>query len=62
MAWRLITYRLPAGQREAEWAEFVSDCGKYEAELAGEAAAHRAVEILAGAAPDTRRPRMSRTG
>ena len=22
--------------REAEWAEFVSDCGKYEAELAGE--------------------------
>jgi hypothetical protein len=26
------------GQREAEWAEFVSDCGKYEAELAGEVA------------------------
>ena len=26
------------GQREAEWAEFVSDCGKYEAELAGELA------------------------
>jgi hypothetical protein len=25
-------------QREAEWAEFVSDCGKYEAELAGEIA------------------------
>ena len=25
-------------QREAEWAEFVSDCGKYEAELAGEVA------------------------
>jgi hypothetical protein len=23
-------------QREAEWAEFVADCGKYEAELAGE--------------------------
>ena len=23
-------------QREAEWGEFVSDCGKYEAELAGE--------------------------
>ena len=23
-------------QREAEWAEFLSDCGKYEAELAGE--------------------------
>jgi hypothetical protein len=26
------------GQREAEWTEFVSDCGKYEAELAGEVA------------------------
>ena len=26
------------GQREAEWGEFVSDCGKYEAELAGEVA------------------------
>lgn len=26
------------GQREAEWAEFVADCGKYEAELAGEVA------------------------
>jgi hypothetical protein len=26
------------GQREAEWAEFISDCGKYEAELAGEVA------------------------
>jgi hypothetical protein len=25
-------------QREAEWTEFVSDCGKYEAELAGEVA------------------------
>lgn len=25
-------------QREAEWAEFVSDCGKYEAELASEVA------------------------
>ena len=25
-------------QREAEWREFVSDCGKYEAELAGEVA------------------------
>ena len=25
-------------QREAEWGEFVSDCGKYEAELAGEIA------------------------
>ncbi len=25
-------------QREAEWAEFIADCGKYEAELAGEAA------------------------
>ncbi len=25
-------------QREAEWVEFVSDCGKYEAELAGEVA------------------------
>jgi len=25
-------------QREAEWAEFVADCGKYEAELAGEVA------------------------
>ncbi|HKA97940.1 MAG TPA: Chromate resistance protein ChrB [Streptosporangiaceae bacterium] len=25
-------------QREAEWAEFISDCGKYEAELAGEIA------------------------
>jgi hypothetical protein len=25
-------------QREAEWAEFVSDCGKYEAELADEVA------------------------
>ena len=25
-------------QREAEWAEFISDCGKYEAELAGEVA------------------------
>jgi hypothetical protein len=25
-------------QREAEWAEFVADCGKYEAELAGELA------------------------
>jgi hypothetical protein len=23
-------------QREAEWAEFLSDCGKYETELAGE--------------------------
>ena len=23
-------------QREAEWAEFVSDCGKYDAELAAE--------------------------
>jgi Protein ChrB, N-terminal len=26
------------GQREAEWSEFVADCGKYEAELAGEVA------------------------
>jgi hypothetical protein len=26
------------GQREAEWAEFLADCGKYEAELAGEIA------------------------
>ncbi len=25
-------------QREAEWGEFVSDCGKYETELAGEVA------------------------
>src|SRR5215831_4497509 len=25
-------------QREAEWVEFLSDCGKYEAELAGEIA------------------------
>ena len=25
-------------QREAEWGEFLSDCGKYEAELAGEIA------------------------
>jgi len=25
-------------QREAEWSEFLSDCGKYEAELAGEIA------------------------
>ena len=25
-------------QREAEWAEFLADCGKYEAELAGEVA------------------------
>lgn len=25
-------------QREAEWAEFLSDCGKYDAELAGEIA------------------------
>ena len=25
-------------QREAEWAEFLGDCGKYEAELAGEVA------------------------
>jgi ChrB-like protein len=25
-------------QREAEWAEFISDCGKYDAELAGEVA------------------------
>ena len=25
-------------QREAEWSEFLSDCGKYEAELAGEVA------------------------
>ena len=25
-------------QREAEWGEFLSDCGKYETELAGEAA------------------------
>src|SRR5438034_9140696 len=25
-------------QREAEWGEVVSDCGKYEAELAGEGA------------------------
>jgi len=25
-------------QREAEWAEFLRDCGKYEAELAGEVA------------------------
>jgi hypothetical protein len=25
-------------QREAEWAEFIADCGKYEAELAGEVA------------------------
>jgi len=25
-------------QREAEWGEFISDCGKYEAELAGEVA------------------------
>jgi hypothetical protein len=26
------------GQREAEWGEFLSDCGKYETELAGEIA------------------------
>ena len=26
------------GQREAEWGEFLSDCGKYEAELAAEVA------------------------
>jgi hypothetical protein len=26
------------GQREAEWAEFLADCGKYEAELADEIA------------------------
>jgi hypothetical protein len=26
------------GQREAEWGEFLSDCGKYEAELADEVA------------------------
>jgi hypothetical protein len=26
------------GQREAEWTEFVADCGKYEAELDGEVA------------------------
>ncbi len=26
------------GQRQAEWAEFLADCGKYEAELAGEIA------------------------
>jgi ChrB-like protein len=25
-------------QREAEWAEFITDCGKYDAELAGEVA------------------------
>ena len=25
-------------QREAEWGEFVTDCGKFEAELAGEVA------------------------
>jgi len=25
-------------QREAEWGEFLSDCGKYETELAGEVA------------------------
>ena len=25
-------------QREAEWAEFIADCGKFEAELAGEVA------------------------
>ncbi len=25
-------------QREAEWGEFIADCGKYEAELAGEVA------------------------
>jgi len=25
-------------QREAEWAEFLADCGRYEAELAGEVA------------------------
>jgi hypothetical protein len=25
-------------QREAEWTEFIADCGKYEAELAGEVA------------------------
>jgi hypothetical protein len=25
-------------QREAEWAEFISDCGKFEAELAGKVA------------------------
>lgn len=25
-------------EREAEWAEFLGDCGKYEAELAGEVA------------------------
>jgi hypothetical protein len=25
-------------QREAEWAEFIADCGKYDAELAGEVA------------------------
>ena len=25
-------------QREAEWTEFVADCGKYEAELASEVA------------------------
>ncbi len=26
------------GQREEEWGEFLGDCGKYEAELAGEVA------------------------
>ena len=29
-------------QREAEWGEFLSDCGKYEAELAGEIAKEQA--------------------
>jgi hypothetical protein len=27
-----------SAQREAEWAEFIADCGKYDAELAGEVA------------------------
>src|SRR5690349_19120625 len=32
------TAQLFTAQREAEWGEFVSDCGKYETELAGEIA------------------------
>jgi len=33
-----VLEELFTGQREAEWAEFLSDCGKYETELAGEIA------------------------
>ena len=47
MAARSLAYGSRAGgsrftaQREAEWAEFTADCGKYEAELDGKVAKGR---------------------